>query len=72
MVDHGGDDEVDVDPERVVEHKPDEGQQGEDIADWQPTGALGTVHDLTEMASVITEMRILCMTMNASSYLNLN
>ena len=36
MVDHGGDDEVDVDPQGVVEHDPDEGQDGEDVSDREP------------------------------------
>ena len=57
MVDHGGDHQVDVDPQGVVEHEPDEGQEGEDIADRQPAGTLGTVHDIT--VNIITEMNIL-------------
>ena len=39
VVDHEGDHEVDVDPQRVVEHEPDEGEQGEDVADRDPGGA---------------------------------
>ena len=35
MVDHGCDDQVDVDPEGVVEHKPNEGQDSKDVADRQ-------------------------------------
>ena len=36
VVDHGCDDEVDVDPQGVVEHEPDEGQDGEDVSDREP------------------------------------
>ena len=36
VVDHRGDDEVDVDPECVVKHEPDESQESEDISDGQP------------------------------------
>ena len=35
MVDHGCDDQVDVDPEGVVENKPNEGQDSKDVADRQ-------------------------------------
>ena len=36
MVDHRGDDQVDVDPEGVVEDESDEGQECKDIPNWQP------------------------------------
>ena len=36
MVDHGGDHQVDVDSQGVVEHKPDESQESEDISYWEP------------------------------------
>ena len=35
MVDHGGDDQVHVDPEGVVEDKPYKCQDSEDVADRQ-------------------------------------
>ena len=35
MVDHGRDDQVHVDPEGVVKHKPYECQDSEDVADRQ-------------------------------------
>ena len=35
MVDHGCDDQVDVDPDGVVQHKPNKGQDREDIGDRQ-------------------------------------
>ena len=44
VVDHGGDHKVDVDPQRVVEHKPNEGEKTEDIADGEPAGACETLH----------------------------
>ena len=36
VVDHRGDDQVDVDPEGVVEDESDEGKKCEDVPNWQP------------------------------------
>ena len=44
VVDHGGDHQVDVDPQRVVEHKSNEGEKAKDIANRQPAGACETLH----------------------------
>ena len=44
VVDHRGDDQVDVHPQGVVKHEPDEGKETEDIAHREPTGACGKLH----------------------------
>ena len=54
MVDHGGDHQVYVDSQRVVEHEPDEGQEGEDVADWNPAWTCWTLHISSLDKSIIT------------------
>ena len=44
VVHHRGDHQVDVDPQGVVEHKADKGQETENIAYWEPTGTCETFH----------------------------
>ena len=44
VVDHRGDDQVDVHPQGVVKHEPDEGKETEDIAHREPAGACGKLH----------------------------
>ena len=34
VIDHRGDNEVDVDSECVVEHGTEEGKESEDVTDW--------------------------------------
>ena len=45
VVHHGGNHQVDVDPKGVVEHKPDEGQESEDISDGNPLHTCWSFHD---------------------------
>ena len=44
VVDHRGNHQVDVHPERVVKHEPDKGKEAEDIAHRQPAGAGEKLH----------------------------
>ena len=44
VVHHGGDDQVDVDPQGVVEHKPHECQESEDISDGEPLNTSWSFH----------------------------
>ena len=48
VVHHGGNHQVDVDPKGVVEHKPDEGQESEDISDGNPLHTCWSFHDGAE------------------------
>jgi hypothetical protein len=59
VVDHGCDDQVDVDPEGVVEHEPYEGQDSEDVAHRQACWQLH-FHEKTENIFLITEFCLIC------------
>ena len=45
VVDHGGDHQVDVDPQGEVEHEPEEWQESEDISDGNPLHTYWSFHD---------------------------
>ena len=36
MINHGSNHQVDVDSQGVVEHRADEGKDGEDVSNWNP------------------------------------
>ena len=44
VVHHGGDHQVDVDPQAVVEHEPEESQESEDISDRNTVQAAWSLH----------------------------
>ena len=56
VVHHGGNHQVDVDPQGVVEHKPDERQESEDISDGNPLNTCWRFHDGTKYVLLKTDL----------------
>ena len=44
MINHGSNHQVDVDSQGVVEHRAEEGKDGEDVSNWNPQWTWG-YHD---------------------------